>query len=225
MSLANRVIFNDNFLGNRSFSNATAEAGTGLYAHIVKTSGSPTIATATGSTVGGLVFTTDATNEIQKLEVDMGDVLCFGVNNIQSVRITFSLSGITANSTAYLGVGGAYNATASSIVDVAWAKIANATVTMQSNNGSATTSAGQTVSIVATTVYTLRIDFTYGTKDVRFYLDTSSGSLGRISGATTFDMSALASTISLQPILRVEKAASTDVPILTVYNVEVEAKR
>lgn len=217
----NIVFIDENFFGDRSFSNATIEAGSGWYGIIVKSAGSPTIASVTPSNTGAVALTTDNTSEIQKLALTHGDVLDLGAANLQDVRIAFSLAGQTANTTAWLGVAGAHNSTLTSVTPRCGIKIVNTTITAETHDGNSLTTASSGVTYSSTTQW-LAISFAYGLSDVRFYLQNSSGQLTRICTGTTFNMSAV--TGSLQPYLRVEKTASTDVPILTLDKVFIQGK-
>jgi hypothetical protein len=221
MSLQKNILFEDNFLGKRSFATATAEAGTGWYATIVKTSGTPTIATATGSDSGSVVFTTDSTSEVQQLSLYQGDVLCFTGNLPVDYTCNFKLSGQTSATTAYIGLAGAHNSTAASIAPFAWLKIANSTMSAETNNNSATTSVSTGMSI-GTGFTQLKISFAYGLADVRFYVDGGNGQLTRVCQSTKFDMSAY--TGQLQLYTRVEKTSGAAVPILTVDYVGLQSR-
>jgi hypothetical protein len=58
---------------------------------------------------------------------------------------------------------------------------------------------------------TFKIDFEKGLSDVRFFIEGE-----RVAQDTTFDMSALAAGLNVQPYVAVAKASGTGVPSITV---------
>jgi hypothetical protein len=222
--MANRVRnYFEDFLGKRSWATGTAEAGSGLMCTIVKTSGAPTVATISDKS-GTVKILTDNTSEVQQVSFYQGDVLPFDLRGLQKVKFRFKVGGPTSATTCYLGIAGAYNATASSITNCALLKVANLAVSPLIYTGSAQSATASGKSIVADTWYDGEIDFTGGVSNVRFYMSDSNGQMQRLLSATTFDMSGISTGTNVQLFFRTEKTSGTDVPILYLDNVDVDYK-
>jgi hypothetical protein len=219
MAIRDVIRFYDDFIGQKVVS-ATADAS-GWVKNETKTSGSPSVATVTGESTGAIALTCDSTNEVQAEVLYSGDVLSLNGANLQTVSFNAKVATVGTNSTVILGVASAHNATPTSISHYAWFKLVGGNTLTVGINGNDGVSTG--ITLTSGTYVGLKIDFTHGLSDVRFYAENSTGQLTRVAGTTTFDISAY--TGSFQPYMKSGKASSTDTPVLTVDVIDITYKR
>ena len=212
--MVNRKVlqFCDHF--NRPQALTTTPGMNGWTIKDTSSAGTPTylVATADG---GGMKLTLASTSEAEVVTMYHNDVLCFDLARIQFCEIIALVGGIDAVTTLTMGLGSAQSDTDDSVATNAWFRIEGSASTsalvvetddaVTDNNDVAT---GATLS---STLKTLRIDFTNGLADVRFYVDGS-----RVAAETTFDMSGLTAGLNVQPFVQLQKASGTGVPSVTI---------
>ena len=65
----------------------------------------------------------------------------------------------------------------------------------------------------------VKIDFTNGVSDVRFYIDGE-----RVAAATTFSLAAITAGQNVQPIVQIQKASGTGVPSVTIAQITTQQR-
>jgi len=187
--------------------------------------GTPTYL-CTAADEGSAVLTLDNTSEAQIVTLYHNDVLMYDVRHLKQIWWIASVSGIDAVTTLVFGVGSAQNDTADTVATNAWFRMQGSasTTALLVETDDATTdnddkSAGTTL---ASTAKKCLIDFTYGLADVRFFVDGA-----RVASGTTFDMSALAAGLNVQPFVQLQKASGTGTPAVSLlqYGIQFETAK
>lgn len=211
-------VFCDHF--NRPQALTTTPGMNGWTIKDTSSAGTPTYLVATGDG-GGLVLTLDNTSEAQALTAYHNDVLCFDVRTLQNIEIVAKVSGIDSVTTLVMGVGSAQNDTADSVATLAWFRMqgsASTTALLTETDDATVDNDDKATGATLAAVYkTLKIDFSNGLTDVRFFVDGE-----RVSAATTFDMSALASGLNVQPYIQLQKASGTGIPAVTIKKFKIQ---
>lgn len=213
-------IFEDDFFGCDVFS--TAGQGSPWAKADTSSAGAPTMAMVTPSATGEVALTLAADNEVENLCLSFGDTLSFDIDNLQRFECRLKVSGCTTGTTITWGLGSARNDTPASMTALALFQMVGATsttaVTVETDDNvtdTAPVTSGQTL---ATTYKRFVIDFTGGKSNVKFYIDGV-----RVAASTVFTMAGY--TGSLQPFFQLQKAANTNVDVLTIDYVKVVCKR
>jgi hypothetical protein len=214
------VTWYDDFLGGQTFGTSLSE-GAAWKITDTSSAGTPTYAVVSPSATGEVALTLAATNEIENVCLDFGDVLSFDIDNIQRYEARVKVSGVTSSATSVaFGLQSARNDNTDSTTNNIQFKLAGSlAVVCESDDGTNDNddkSSG--VSMVAATYRKFMIDFSQGKKDVRFYIDGQ-----RVAASTTFDMSN--ATGSLQPFFQIQKTAATNADAVTVDVVAITCKR
>lgn len=199
---------------NRAQALTTTPGFNGWTVKDTSSGGTPTYLVATGDG-GGMVLTLDNTSEAQIVTMYHNDVLCFDVAMLQYVELIAKVSGIDSVTTLVMGVGSAQNDTADSVATNAWFRMQGSASTtalvVETDDATNDLDDKATGKTLSSTYKTLRIDFTNGLGDVRFYVDNE-----RVASSTTFDMSDLTSGLNVQPFVQLQKASGTGTPAVTV---------
>lgn len=182
--------------------------------------GAPTYLCATDDG-GSAVLTLDNTSEAQIVTLYQNDVLPFDVRMLKRVRFIAKVSGIDSVTTLVFGVGSAQSDTSDSVATNAWFRMQGSTstsnVVVETDDATTDNDDKATGQTLSSTYKLFDIDFTNGIADVRFFIDGE-----RVAAATTFDMSALASGLNVQPFVQLQKASGTGTPAVTIALVEVD---
>lgn len=202
----------------------TAMADIGLAAVITNTAGTPTVAIVANTLNGELAGTLDATNELQRAGISLGDQTIWGKVDAATPDLIggpffearVKVSAIAANQGAVIGIAEAYNSTLASIAKYAWFRLnGSMNLTLESNDGTnvnlAVPPSPGTTTLAAGTYYYFTIDFSDPTA-VAFWIDDGLNDL--LMG--TLNMSALAATDLFQPLILVTKESGTGAPAVTV---------
>jgi len=212
--------FVDDFWGTDAY--GVAGQGTPWAIADTSSTGAPTYASVTPSATGEIALTLAATSEVENVCLSFGDTLPFDIDNIQQFECRVKVSGCTSGTTISWGLGSARNDTPSSMTALALFQMVGATsttaVTIETDDNvtdTAPVTSGQTL---ATTYKRFLIDFTGGKSNVKFYIDGV-----RVGSSTTFTMAGY--TGSFQPFFQIQKAANTNVDVLTIDYVRVLLKR
>jgi hypothetical protein len=212
--------FTDDFFGADTFS--TAGQGSPWAIADTSSAGTPTYATVSPSATGEVALTLEATSEVQNVCLSFGDKLAFDIDNLLSFECRLKVSGCTTGTTISWGLGSARNDTPASMTALALFQMVGATsttaVTIETDDNvtdTAPVTSGQTL---ATTYKKFVIDFTGGKSNVKFYINGV-----RVGASTTFTMAGY--TGSLQPFFQIQKAANTNVDVLTIDYVDVKLRR
>jgi len=198
---------------------------------IVKTDGSPSVASASG---GSMDLSLAVNSEAESAQLYMGDILPYDIDDLVRVEFIAKITGVGANTIAALGLISATNATLDSIAQNAMFRLeGNNNLLLETDDGSTDLDDKATGETLGSTYKRLVIDFSVGTKtqsppspslggkaDVRFFAGDANGRLRAIGRNVNFDMSAYSG--NLQPFARVQKASGADAPVLSLLEVSVE---
>lgn len=211
MSTAGSVTFYDDF--RRAQSLSTTPGHNGWTIKDTSASGTPTY--LTGSS--GMVLTLASTSESEIVTMYQNNILALPLESpgIDSIEWAVSVSGIDSVTTLVLGVASSQNDTPDSVSYNAWWRVEGSASTsnLVCETDDATTDNDDKVSgaTLSGTIRRLKIDFTNGLDDVRFYADGS-----RRASATTFNMEALVAGTTVQPFVQLQKASGTGTPAVTI---------
>lgn len=212
--------FHDDFNGTVATFPTSADPATPWMVDDTSSSGTPVY--TKGTSVATL--TLEATSEVQNVCLHFNDALDFDIDDLESIefRVKIGASTFTSGSILVFGVGTARNDTADSVTANAWFRMEGASSTTlvycESDDGTTDLDDKSTGKTLGTTYKRFLIDFTGGKSNVRFYIDGE-----RVCPSTTFDMSA--HTTGLQPLVQLQKSASTNVDSVVIDYVEVVARR
>ena len=160
----------DDFLGQRSFS-ATAEGGTGWDISDTSSGGTPTYASVSPSACGEVALTLDSTSEAQLVDLFMGDILYFDVDNLLKMEFGAKVAGIDSVTTILAGLASARNATADSVTNLAWFRMqgsaSTSNVVCESDDGTVDKDDIATGVTLSSTYKRFEISFEAGKDDVR----------------------------------------------------------
>jgi hypothetical protein len=185
--------------------------------------GTPTYLCATDDG-GAAVLTLEATSEAQNVCLFQNDVLPFDLRKIHHVDFDAKVSGVDSVTTIVFGVGSARNNTPDSVSVNAWFRMEGSASTSnlvaETDDNTTDNDDKATGATLSSTYKRMRIDFSSGLSDVRFYVDGA-----RVATGTTFDMSAVASGQNVQMIVQLQKASGTGVAAVTLTNVGIQYTR
>lgn len=176
------------------------------------------------ASAGHYTLTTTADNEAQTNRLDFGDQLVFDITKLQAVECRVKLtcdatgtSGFLGSGDVFLfGVASAYNATLDNVATNAWLKIigdgADAPEILWETDDGATDDDDNNSGavLVEATWLHLKIEFASSGTAVRFYIDTSGGSLPNWRSATVVSGALAAASGNVQPIIYLSKAAAAN---------------
>lgn len=167
-------------------------------------------------TSDGMVLTLAANSEAEIVTLYTNDVKPFTLEDgIQSIEWVVKVSGIDAVTTLSVGVASAQNDTPDTVQECAWFSVQGAVSTSnivaESDDNTTSNRDKSTGATLSSTYRRLKVDFTNGLDDVRFYVDGS-----RRATATTFDMQAATAGTTLQPFIQLQKASGTGTPSVTI---------
>jgi len=181
-------------------------------------------AVLTGTTPTALCTTEDGgaatlsvidTNESELVVLYQNDVLHYDVRNIGQVWWVAKVADFDAVTSLAMGVASAHNTTADNVATNAWFRIIGATdtdaVVVETDDATTDTDDKATGVNLTTTYKKFMIDFADGLEDVKFYIDGA-----RVASGTTFDMSALAAGLNVQPYVSLGKASGTGVASVSI---------
>ena len=192
-------------------------------------SGPPTVAAAN---LGGVQLALTADNEIQVASLYLGDVLPFAIAKLQRIAFLIKSSeAIPATVTAAFGVCSAINADLDAIAAAAMFKaVGSNTLVAESDDGVNNVDDISTGLSIGTTARWFAINFEQGVQraappalpkghgsNVSFYGEQGRLGFQHVAKTTLFDMSNYSA--GLQPFVRLQKSASTDVADLTVNEI------
>jgi hypothetical protein len=183
-------------------------------------SGTPTYGVVDGSATGEYAIAHSNTNEVQNVCLNFGDVLCFGIDNLQSFafRVKANASYNAASSLAF-GLQGDRNDAIDSIAQHAsFRLIGSNSIFVETDDGTTDIDDKATGQSLAAAYKWFVIDFTGGKSNVKFYVDGVP-----VAKDTVFDMSAYSG--SLQPYVQLQKTAATSTDSVTIDLVEWQLKR
>lgn len=169
---------------------------------------------------GAAKLTLAATSEAEIVTLYHNDVLAFDVRKIKLVEFIAKVAGIDAVTTLTFGLGSARNDTDDSVATNAWFRVegsvSTSAVVVETDDATTDNDDKATGATLASTYKKFAIDFERGLADVRFFIDGE-----RVAAATTFDMSALAAGLNVQPIVQLQKASGTGAPSITIAAVNI----
>lgn len=176
-----------------------------------------------GFVAGHAVLALTADSQAQITTLYFGDELGYNIKDLVRVSIwaKFSSASLASNVSAFIGVASAQNDTVASMAQRAGFKVSgNNTLVVDTDDNVIEKLNITTGEKLETTLKRFQIDFTQGTKDVRFHVDNSYGALRRVAARTTFDMSNYSG--GLQLLMQHQKASSTDTGNLLIKRIEVD---
>lgn len=202
---------------NRAHALTTTPTMNGWTAKATGTTPTHLVASGDG---GGMKLTLTSTSENQYAVMYHNDVLNFDLAQIEFVEIIAKVASIDAVTCLTMGLAAAWNATDDSIVTNAWFRmegsVSTSALVVETDDAVSDLDDKSTGTTLSSTYKTLRMDFTYGLADVRFYVDGE-----RVAGSTTFDMSGLTAGLNVQPFVQLSKASGTGVPTVTIKKFQI----
>lgn len=184
-------------------------------------------AVLTGTTPTALCITADggaakltltSTSESQLAVLYHNDVLAFDVRQLKFIEFVALVAGIDSVTTLVFGLASAHNTTLDSVATNAWFRMqgsaSTTAVVVETDDATTDNDDKATGQTLAGTYKTFKIDFEKGLSDVRFFIEGE-----RVAADTTFDMSALAAGLNVQPYVSLGKASGTGVPSVTIAKV------
>ena len=172
---------------------------------------------------GAAKLTLTSTSEAQIACLYLNDVLPLDLANLQFVEFVMKVAGIDAVTTLVVGVGNARNDTADSVAVNAWLRMQGSASTTalvaETDDGTTDNDDVATGATLAAVYKSVKIDFTNGVSDVRFYIDGE-----RVAAATTFSLAAITAGQNVQPIVQIQKASGTGVPSVTIAQITTQQR-
>ena len=218
----------DDFFGSGTFL-ATPLGGDLWDITVTASSGTPTYDYVDGSSSGEVAIDMVSTSEIENVCLSNKDILQMDIDKIQGAEFRVKMNQAALDSTTMVAVGlaGDRNDAIDSIAQAAMFRVIGAdsttAVVVESDDGTNDNNDVATGQTLINAYRTLKIDFSQGTSDVRFYMDDSNGAMKRVGGATTYDMSNY--TGSLQAYVQIQKTADTNTDGLTIDYVHIWGNR
>lgn len=174
-------------------------------------------------------LTLEATSEVQNVCLSFGDRLAFDINSIMGAEFRVSMGQAALDSTTMIAVGlagdrnDAIDTIANQLLFRAIGADSTTAVVVESDDGTNNKDDVATGQTLVNAYKRLKIDFSQGLSDVRFFMDDGNGTLGRVGGATTFDVSNY--TAGLQPFIQIQKTADTNTDALHLDYVHIWGTR
>lgn len=165
---------------------------------------------------GAAALTLAANSEVENVCLSFNDVLPWDLAQLKRVDFIAMLTGMDANTSLVLGVGSGRNDTLDSVAVNAWFRVegASGTLTLETDDGTNDTDDVASGTTLAAVYKKLSIDFSFGLKDVRFYVDGE-----RVAADTTFDISAITEGQNVQPLIQLQKTTGTGTPSVRIAKV------
>ena len=220
--------FTDDFFGGGTFGTSASENDPWVVAD-TSTSGTPTYTRVDGAATGEAALDLASTSEVENVCLSFGDTLCIDIDKVQGCEFRVKMNQATLDSASQVAVGliGDRNDAIDSVAQAALFRVVGSasttSVVVESDDGTNDNDDKATGQTLVNAYKRLRIDFSNGTSDVRFFMDDANGSLTRVASSTTFDMSNY--TGSLQPVIQLQKTADTNTDGVTVDYVKVWGTR
>jgi hypothetical protein len=193
--------------GARAFAKAAVESAGKWYNTETAAAGTPTYVVSSS----GLALTMEATNEAQNLCLSHHDILTFDLSKTTEIEYILKTSGtaMTSGSRLSFGVGVARHDTPTSVAKYVFFSVIGATsttlVVIEASDGTNTYTTIATGKTLINAYKRFVINFSRGLSDVRFFIAGEP-----VATTTTFDLSALTATYPVQPIVQIQKTASTN---------------
>lgn len=224
--------FFDDFIGGGTFSASattdpwvitdTSSSGTPTYTRLDHGESSGTYRPG----VARLLF--DNTSEVQNVCLSFGDKLAFDINSLRGFECSLRFVATTGSAkdsatTLAWGLTGDRNDAIDSIAVASIFRLASGSasnvVVIESDDTVTNNDDVATGFTLTDTVWaTFKIDFG-NLADVKYYAGLSTGSLARVGGATTMDMSSYAA--GLQPFFQLQKTADTNTDAVEIDYVRI----
>lgn len=191
--------------------------------------GTPTYVYVDGSSTGEVALDFDTQAEAQNICLSNKDILQFDIDKIQGCewRIKMNQAAVDATTSVAVGLAGDRNDAIDTIAQAALFRVVGAdsttAVVVETDDGTTNNDDVATGQTLINAYKRLRIDFTQGTADVRFYMDDANGAMKRVATTTTFDMSAY--TGALQAYCQIQKTSDANANGVTLDYVKIWGKR
>lgn len=161
-----------------------------------------------------LTVTLDNTSEAQVAVLYQNNVLPWKLSELDWIEFLIKVGSIDAVTTLVAGLASSQNDTADSVVTNAWFRMEGSASTsnlvVESDDGSTDNNDVATGTTLGSSFKQVRLDFTQGLANSRFYVGSS-----RVASGTTFDLSAVASSF-VQPLFQIQKGSGTGTPSFTL---------
>jgi len=210
-------MFHDSFIGIGALGTSLA-AGTPWKITDTSSAGTPTYAPVSPSGSGEVRLTLAATSEVENVCLDFGDVLAIGIANIKWIEMKIKASALVSGTTLVFGIQSARNDnTDSTAVNAQFKMIGDNAVLCETDDGTTDTDDKVTGLTLSTTYRKMKIDFSEGLDNVRFFIDGE-----QVLVTTTFNMSA--ATGSVQPFVQLQKTATVAVDNVTIDDIAISLR-
>lgn len=164
---------------------------------------------------GAAKLTIAATSEAENVCLYFNDVLPYDLAKLQFVEFVAKVAGIDSVTTLTMGLGDARNDTPDSVATNAWFRMEGSASTtalvVETDDGTTDNDDKSTGTTLSSTYKTLKIDFTKGLSDIRFYVDGEP-----VATSQTFSMASVTSGQNVQPIIQIQKGSGTGTPSVTL---------
>ena len=215
------VIDMDFFGHNDAFGNASEGSLAPLTILDTSPAGAASYGYVASSSSGELAIDMAADVEIENLTLYQDDVLQFDIDDLVDVSWKVKMNQATPDAATMFSVGliGTRNATIDSIAQSALFRLvgASAALTVETDDGTNQTSLVTTNTTLAATYKTLKMSFTSGKSDIRFFVDGNP-----VAFETTFSMAAY--TGKLQVFAQIQKTADSNEDGFTVDRLIVNSR-
>lgn len=209
-------------LFNRAQALTTTPGQDGWTVADTSVAGTPTYLCTTNDG-GAMVLTLASNSEAENVCMYHNDVLAFDLAQIQFVEIIAKVSGIDSVTALTMGLGSARNDTDDTVSVNAWFRMqgsASTTLLVTETDDNTTDNDDKaTATTLSSTYKTLKIDFSLGLADIRFFVDGE-----RVTTGTTFTMAAVTAGQNVQPIVQLSKASGTGVPSVSIAQFKIQYK-
>lgn len=191
--------------------------------------GTPTYVYVDGSSSGEVALDFDTQAEAQNICLSNKDILQFDIDKIQGAefRVKMNQAAVDATTMFAIGLTGDRNDAIDTIAQAAIFRVVGAddttAVVVETDDGTTNNDDLATGQTLLNAYKRLRLDFSQGTADVRFYMDDANGAMKRVAGSTTFDMSAY--TGALQVFAQIQKTSDANADGFTLDYVKVWGNR
>ena len=191
--------------------------------------GTPTYVYVDGSSSGEVAVDMASNVEVENVCLSNKDVLQFDIDKIQGAefRVKMNQAAVDATTMFAIGLTGDRSNTIDTIAQAALFRVigsgSTTAVVVETDDGTVNNDDIATGQTLINVYKRLKIDFSNGTSDVRFFMDDASGALTRVAASTTFDLSNY--TGALQVFAQIQKTSDDNVDGFTLDYVKVWGKR
>lgn len=188
--------------------------------------GTPTYVYVDGSSSGEIAIDMASTTEAENVCLFQSDILQFDIDKIQGAefRVKMNQASLDSATSFAIGLTGDRNDAIDSIAQAAIFRLVGSNaVVVETDDGTVNNDDVATGQTLVNVYKRLKIDFSNGKSDVRFFMDDANGALKRVAASTTFNMSNYSG--ALQVFAQIQKTSDANTDGFTLDYVKVWGKR